>query len=447
MFSVTSGKCRLPYKYTENRCLYIAMFHHIHFLTKKGCHRTSLEFCKLILSLSPDEDPLSILLLIDVCAVMSKQYKWLINFYTAWNPLKNLYQLPNFAYSIPLAEFLLHESGSSSDVASKRKIDRKLEDALISFPSVLPELLNLCNIDADSKTERNRYFGMSADVNQLPIVTQMCKLYAHRIYHIWKQPEVMKWLERCTKLAIERVNSKDLMAEKSKNDRKTLYKGTPRNVYRHFILSDVKEVPANLPNELQSLPLYSYDPLPPLDTELGYERPPSPHGRSRYPAGRNLLSTFLEALMPLYGVEQEALNQAGVRGFEMQNPIEVVGEQRIPAVGEDGHPVDHVAAPVDAGGNPQNEAQGGEPVGIRLPEGPNRENLLAMLREWMRQGGPVEMNEQEQNGQNNENVDVLDEEAERLAQLQLDENLALALAAQSEGENYSQGGFETGSDS
>ena len=407
----------------------MAMFHQIHFLTKKGCHRTSLEFCKLILSLSPDDDPLSILFLIDICAIMSKQYKWLINFYKVWNPLKNLHQLPNFAYSVPLAEFLLHDSENSK--YDEKQLDKKLQEALIAFPSVLPELLNLCNIDADAKTERNRYFGMSADTNQLTIVTQMCRLYAHRIFHVWKQPEVMKWLERCTKVAIERVKSKDSMVAKSQNNRKSLYKGTPRNVYRHFILSDVKEVPANLPVELQSAPLYSYDPLPPPDTETSYERPPSPTSRSRYPIGNNLLSTFLEALMPLYGVEQEALNQAGVRGIQMENPIEVLGEgiQQVPGDNIAGGPL------ADVHQLENNDANGGNLGGQGAVA--NRENLLAMLRNWMqvRNDAPFDLEERANNAENDEEESsegAIGGLVEDMTQMQMDENLALALAAQSE---------------
>ena len=327
------------------------MFYHVGYLTKKGCHRTALEFCKLILSLAPDEDPLSILLLIDSCALMSRQYKWLKTFYKTWNPTKNLHQLPNFAFSVVLADFLVCLEKSSSENTAETWPTEGLEEALISFPSVLPELLNLCNIDADAKTERNHYFGMSADANQLHIVTCMCKLYANRVHHIWKQPEVMKWLERATKRAIERVNSKDLSVEKSVHNRKTLYKGTPRNIFRHFILSDVKDVNVALPVGLQRDELYSYDPLPPPNTVRSYERPASPVGSARYPAGRSLLSTIAESLYPLYGLERAILEEAGVGGFEMRPPIEVMGEAQ-PA--EVNHEAEHGDAlyPVDANVRP-----------------------------------------------------------------------------------------------
>ena len=346
------------------------MFYHISYLTKKACHRTSLEFCKLILSLAPDEDPLSILLLIDSCALMSRQYKWLKHFYKTWNPAKNLYQLPNFAYSNVLADFMLALETSSSEKATAETWPTDgLEDALISFPSVLPELLNLCNIDADSKTERNHYFGMSADSGQLQIVTCMCKLYANRVYHIWKQPEVMKWLERATKRAIERVGKKEPSIEKSIHNRKTLYKGTPRNIYRHFILSEVNDVNLALPVGLQREELYSYDPLPPPNTVRSYERPASPVGQARFPQGRSLLSTIAESLFPLYGLEQAILDEAGVGAFEMRPPIEVMGG------------ADRQQQPAENNGNDGAAPEGGDAA---APGGENMRTMLRMLRDILR---------------------------------------------------------------
>lgn len=49
LFNVTQANCRLDYRRQENRAFYIALFKHLSFVGQRGCNRTALEFCKLIL--------------------------------------------------------------------------------------------------------------------------------------------------------------------------------------------------------------------------------------------------------------------------------------------------------------------------------------------------------------------------------------------------------------
>lgn len=107
--------------------------------------RTSLEFCKLLLSLHPDGDPLAVVLFIDFYALRAKEYEWFIKFCDLWESTRNLTQLPNIAYSLALAHFRLGE---------KADADELLQKALIMFPSVLMLLLEKCSIQTDSKVCR-----------------------------------------------------------------------------------------------------------------------------------------------------------------------------------------------------------------------------------------------------------------------------------------------------
>lgn len=70
------------------------------FIGGKACYRTSLEFCKLLLSLDPDGDPLGIVLAIDFYAIRAREYQWLMDFVKEWDSTKNLFWLPNVAYSL-----------------------------------------------------------------------------------------------------------------------------------------------------------------------------------------------------------------------------------------------------------------------------------------------------------------------------------------------------------
>jgi hypothetical protein len=45
---------------------------------RKGCNRTGLEFCKLLLSLDPMNDPYGVLLRLDYYAIRAKEFKYLM---------------------------------------------------------------------------------------------------------------------------------------------------------------------------------------------------------------------------------------------------------------------------------------------------------------------------------------------------------------------------------
>lgn len=72
------------------RSFFIALFRHILNVGQKGCYRTALELCKLLLNLSPDDDPLAVSLMIDFYALRAQEYSWLVALYDVYEPTKNL---------------------------------------------------------------------------------------------------------------------------------------------------------------------------------------------------------------------------------------------------------------------------------------------------------------------------------------------------------------------
>ena len=57
-FSLTDGSCRLDFDRIESRPVFIALFRHIQYLSRRGCYKTALEFTKMLFSLDPEDDPL-----------------------------------------------------------------------------------------------------------------------------------------------------------------------------------------------------------------------------------------------------------------------------------------------------------------------------------------------------------------------------------------------------
>ena len=132
----------------ETKILHSLSVRHMHFVGSRACYRTALEICKVLLTLDPSSDPLAIVLLIDFYALRSRCNKWLVDLYTAWNPSRNLSQLPNFSYSTALASFHLSQEASGAEASALLiSADSLLQEALLSFPSVLLPLLDKCSIE------------------------------------------------------------------------------------------------------------------------------------------------------------------------------------------------------------------------------------------------------------------------------------------------------------
>uniref|UniRef100_A0A8C4WFH9 Transcription factor 25 n=1 Tax=Gopherus evgoodei TaxID=1825980 RepID=A0A8C4WFH9_9SAUR len=272
VFSLTSGTCRLDYRRPENRAFYLSLFKHMIFLEKRGCPRTALEFCKLILSLDPENDPLCVLLLIDLLSLRAREYAFLTRMFQEWEGHRNLSQLPNFAFSVPLAYFLLSQQEELSEAELSQAWERAahlLQHALIMFPSVLMPLLDHCSVQPDSRVTSHSFFGLQAQISQPPALNQLVSLYVGRTHSLWKDPAIMAWLETNVHEVLRRVDTSEPVVE----ERKVRYQSAPRNISRHVILSELKEATAALPLEVTSQPLMGFDPLPPLDSITSYTRP------------------------------------------------------------------------------------------------------------------------------------------------------------------------------
>nr|BAC32344.1 unnamed protein product [Mus musculus] len=275
LFSLTSGTCRLDYRRPENRSFYLTLYKQMSFLEKRGCPRTALEYCKLILSLEPDEDPLCMLLLIDHLALRARNYEYLIRLFQEWEAHRNLSQLPNFAFSVPLAYFLLSQQTDLPEhelSSARQQASLLIQQALTMFPGVLMPLLEYCSVRPDATVSNHRFFGPDAEISQPPALGQLVSLYLGRSHFLWKEPAIMSWLEENVHEVLQAVDAGDPAVEACENRRKVLYQRAPRNIHRHVILSEIKEAVAALPSDVTTQSVMGFDPLPPLDTIYSYVR-------------------------------------------------------------------------------------------------------------------------------------------------------------------------------
>uniref|UniRef100_A0A452TX90 Transcription factor 25 n=1 Tax=Ursus maritimus TaxID=29073 RepID=A0A452TX90_URSMA len=283
LFSLTSGTCRLDYRRPENRSFYLALYKQMSFLEKRGCPRTALEFCKLILSLEPDEDPLCMLLLVDHLALRARNYEYLIRLFQEWEVSVHMRCLPRSRTC----------TRTGLTLASPRPWGPLLP------PAVLLPLLEYCSVRPDAAVATHRFFGPDAEISQPPALSQLVSLYLGRSHFLWKEPATMSWLEENVREVLQAVDSGDPAVEACESRRKVLYQRAPRNIHRHVVLSEVKEAVAALPPDVTTQSVMGFDPLPPLDTIYSYVRPerlsPVSHG--------NTIALFFRSLLPNYTME------------------------------------------------------------------------------------------------------------------------------------------------
>lgn len=320
MFSLTQGNSRLDYRRQENRALFITLFKHSQYLESRACSRTALEVAKLILTFDPINDPLAIILIIDYYAIRAKQYEWLAQLYDEWEATNNLSQLPNMAYSYALALFYLKRTDAA---------DCALQYALLMFPGVLRMLLDELSIQPDPRVIGHSYFATSSYDKATVALQQLISMYVCRSKLVWRDAEILPWLERNVTAVMDCVDAKDEIVADYTSKRNQRYMNPPRAILRHIVLSDFKEkVPLAQFIKKETEPVLMYDPLPPLDTINIYSRP------SISPTTRTLInaspfSMFFQSLLPSFSMQQAQQQPAG----QLQNRNREAGEGPAAAAG------------------------------------------------------------------------------------------------------------------
>lgn len=76
---LSQGKARLDFARPENREFWLAGYQYIKSLIMKGTYRTALEWAKLLLALSPEQDPYCMLLMIHHLALRANEPQYLLD--------------------------------------------------------------------------------------------------------------------------------------------------------------------------------------------------------------------------------------------------------------------------------------------------------------------------------------------------------------------------------
>ncbi|GKU87820.1 hypothetical protein SLEP1_g2157 [Rubroshorea leprosula] len=151
MFTSFQGNCQLKYSHEANNPLFKALFIHMKNMGRRGCHRSALEVCKLLLSLDLD-DPLGAMFCIDYFALRAGEYAWLERFSEEYESDNSLWLFPNFSYSLSVCRFYLEREDSSvaacQDTSKATSADL-INQPLMLHPAVLKKLLVIESLESN----------------------------------------------------------------------------------------------------------------------------------------------------------------------------------------------------------------------------------------------------------------------------------------------------------
>jgi len=182
---------------------------------RRGCHRSALEVCKLLLSLDSD-DPMGALFCIDYFALRAGEYPWLEQFSEEYKSDNSLWMFPNFSYSLAVCRFYLEREKSTDytpqDTEKATSADLT-NQALMLHPSVVKKLVNKVPLKDQAWTNilKDSYFHSDQTGNAS--LDHLINIYVERSYLIWRLPDLQKLLRDGALLAIESL-------EQNQNDAK-----------------------------------------------------------------------------------------------------------------------------------------------------------------------------------------------------------------------------------
>ena len=270
--ALSEGKARLDFRAMENRELWLASWRYMQNLTMRATWRTVYEWAKFLLSLSPEEDPYAIWLVLDQYALRSKQDLDYLN--VSRSPaFKRVYNnMPNVQLSQGLAEF---RSGSAP------KGRQALYTAIGRFPWVVARLMQELQLTPPP--------GIWGKEPRTPKEKLYTELYATRAKDLWNTPEATELL-----LEIASALPPDLPSAEINNDDITT------NEARHILLSDTPALISLIPRHFTAQFLSSSDPLAPPDSHQTYlSTLPSQSSRA---TNRRTNATPAENLSELHGL-------------------------------------------------------------------------------------------------------------------------------------------------
>lgn len=203
-----SRNCQLKYVHDTNKPFFSALFTYMKNMDRRGCHRSALEICKLLLSLDSN-DHVGAMFCIDYYALRTEEYDWLEQFAEEYESDNSLWLFPNFSYSLTICRFYLeHLDGKETDVAKAPSFEL-MKQALMLHPSVLKKLVVKVPLKERKwdTVVKHSFFG--SEETGSPSLDHLIAIYIEKSYIIWRLPDLQKLLYDSAISLVEMLEKKE----------------------------------------------------------------------------------------------------------------------------------------------------------------------------------------------------------------------------------------------
>jgi Transcriptional repressor TCF25 len=245
---LSQGKARLNFARPENRELWLAGWQYIKSLQMKGTYRTALEWAKLLLSMSPEQDPYCMLLVIHHLALRAFEAQYLLEIYDVAMPKIANKLASNFvAPSLALAAIQLRDG---------QKARSLLQHSIQHQPWLFRRLFQELSLDNAPPS----IWGAEPRTDAENLLSD---LYVYQTKDLWNTPEATSLLMEVAH-ATERLQ--DDVIPKIQNSEITL------DIARFIYLDNTPALMALVPSKLlHRIPNSDSDPLPPDHNVFSWE--------------------------------------------------------------------------------------------------------------------------------------------------------------------------------
>lgn len=238
--SLEQGTARMDFRRPENRQFWLAGYHYIKSLVRKGTYRTALEWAKLLYSLDRS-DPYAMRHLIHFLAIRAHESVWLLDF---------LNQLDTEGSREDTVYLLQSRVLAKLQIGDDQQARQHLIEGMQRVPWLYCALFQELSIDTPPSV-----WGINAETDTSAF---WVKLYLYQTKDLWNNPQATRLLQDVAK-SIERVDAKSLPKDKLPIDL-----GVTRLAYIDGQTSLLALVPRQI---LEQQPNYEFDPLPPAEKD------------------------------------------------------------------------------------------------------------------------------------------------------------------------------------
>ena len=240
--NVSEGKARLDFARPENREFWLASWRYMQNLSMRATWRTVYEWAKLLLSLSPEEDPYGTWLVLDQYALRARQDLDFLNL-SRNAEMKGVHKdIPSIQLSQGFAEWR---------TGNKGKGQQALFASIGRFPWVVARLMQELGLDPppgiwgkEPRTEKEKLHS---------------ELYVTRAKDLWNTPETSALLTEVASALQPETPSASVNTDEIQ-----------QNEARHILLSDTPSLIALVPRKYTTALMSSSDPLPPDNSYPSY---------------------------------------------------------------------------------------------------------------------------------------------------------------------------------